>query len=106
VTVGNPRNDAAADSGPLDRLTVIDLSSTLPGAQATMFLADAGAEVILVEPPAGSPLRDLPGWPALGRGKKSITLDLHESADAETLRGLLQTADVLVTTMRPGAAWW
>lgn len=90
--------------GPLGDLTVIDLSTTLPGAQATMFLADAGAEVIFVEPPAGSRLRTLPGWPALGRGKKSITLDLREAADAGTLRGLMRSADVLVTTMRPASA--
>jgi crotonobetainyl-CoA:carnitine CoA-transferase CaiB-like acyl-CoA transferase len=103
VTVDSkPRNQIPA--GPLDRLTVIDLSTTLPGAQATMFLADAGAEVIFVEPPSGSRLRALPGWPALGRGKKSIILDLHDETDAETLRGLLRTADVLVTTMRPAAA--
>ncbi|WP_258081042.1 CaiB/BaiF CoA transferase family protein [Nocardia nova] len=101
MTVDSPRHDTP---GPLDRLTVIDLSTTLPGAQATMFLADAGAEVIFVEPPSGSRLRALPGWPALGRGKKSITLDLHDDADAATLRALLRTADVLVTTMRPGAA--
>ncbi|MFF3573342.1 CaiB/BaiF CoA transferase family protein [Nocardia jiangxiensis] len=104
MTVEPSRNDTPADAGPLDRLTVIDLSTTLPGAQATMFLADAGAEVIFVEPPSGSRLRALPGWPALGRGKQSITLDLHETADAETLRGLLRAADVLVTTMRPASA--
>lgn len=104
MTVDPPRNDTPANAGPLDHLTVIDLSTTLPGAQATMFLADAGAEVIFVEPRSGSRLRALSGWPALGRGKKSITLDLHENADAETLRGLLRTADVLVTTMRPASA--
>ncbi|WP_281260899.1 CaiB/BaiF CoA transferase family protein [Nocardia nova] len=102
MTVDSTRHDTPA--GPLDHLTVIDLSTTLPGAQATMFLADAGAEVIFVEPPSGSRLRALPGWPALGRGKKSITLDPHDDADAATLRGLLRTADVLVTTMRPAAA--
>lgn len=104
MTLDASHNDAATDSGPLAHLTVIDLSTTLPGAQATMFLADAGAEVIFAEPPAGSRLRTLPGWPALGRGKKSVTLDLHEAADVETLRGLLRSADVLVTTMRPAAA--
>ena len=90
--------------GPLAGLVVIDLSTTLPGAQATQFLADAGADVILVEPPGGSALRRDPGWPGLLRGKRSITLDLGTDADRTTLSGLLSNADVLVTTMRPAAA--
>ena len=45
-----------AGQGPLAGLTVVDLSTTLPGAQVTQFLADAGADVILVEGPEGSPL--------------------------------------------------
>ena len=99
--------DHAADhaaEGPLAGLTVIDLSTTLPGAQATQFLADAGADVILVEGPEGSPLRADPGWPGLLRGKRSIVLDLGGTADRATLDGLLAQADVLVTTMRPTAA--
>ena len=102
-----------AGPGPLAGLLVVDLSTTLPGAQATQFLADAGADVIVVEGPAGSPLRSDPGWPGLLRGKRSIVLDLHpgdDSADHDSpddgavLDGLLRQADVLVTTMRPAAA--
>ena len=92
------------DAGPLAGLRVIDLSTTLPGAQATQFLADAGADVILVEGPDGSPLRADPGWPGLLRGKRSIALDLHSDDDQTILDGLLGQADVLVTTMRPAAA--
>ncbi|NDJ87877.1 CoA transferase [Mycolicibacter senuensis] len=83
---------------------VVDLSTTLAGAQATQFLADCGAQVIMVEPPDGSPVRDLPGWPALLRGKRSVTLDLHDDADLDRLRGLLRRADVMVNTLRPAAA--
>jgi crotonobetainyl-CoA:carnitine CoA-transferase CaiB-like acyl-CoA transferase len=90
--------------GPLAGLVVIDLSTTLPGAQATQFLADAGADVILVEPAGGSPLREDPGWPGLLRGKRSITLDLRDGGDRATLTGLLGKADVMVSTMRPAAA--
>src|ERR1700744_628240 len=93
-----------ASDGPLAGLVVIDLSTTLPGAQATQFLADCGAEVIMVEPPDGSPLRELAGWPALLRGKRSVTLDLHDDADLERLRALLRRADVMVNTMRPTTA--
>src|SRR6202041_2089123 len=69
--------DTAEQAGPLAGLRVIDLSTTLPGAQATQFLADAGADVILVEGAEGSPLRADPGWPGLLRGKRSVILDLH-----------------------------
>src|SRR6201996_997790 len=89
----------SASDGPL-----VDLSTTLPGAQATQFLADCGAEVVMVEPPDGSPLRNLAGWPALLRGKRSVTLDLHNDADLERLRALLRRADVMVNTLRPTTA--
>jgi crotonobetainyl-CoA:carnitine CoA-transferase CaiB-like acyl-CoA transferase len=94
----------AASGGPLVGLVVVDLSTTLPGAQATQFLADCGAEVIMVEPPDGSPLRELASWPALLRGKRSVTLDLHDDADLDRLRALLRRADVMVNTMRPTTA--
>jgi crotonobetainyl-CoA:carnitine CoA-transferase CaiB-like acyl-CoA transferase len=98
-----PKVGTASD-GPLAGVVVVDLSTTLPGAQATQFLADCGAEVIMVEPPDGSPLRELAGWPALLRGKRSVTLDLHDDADLDRLRALLRRADVMVSTMRPTTA--
>lgn len=52
---------------PLEGLVVVDLSTTLPGAQASQFFADAGATVVMIEASGGSPLRGLPGWPALLR---------------------------------------
>src|ERR1700739_3516034 len=93
-----------ASDGPLRGLVVVDLPTALPGAQATQFLADCGAEVIMIESPDGSPLRGLAGWPALLRGKRSVTLDLHDDADLERLRALLRRADVMVNTMRPSTA--
>lgn len=90
--------------GPLAGLVVVDLSTTLPGAQASQFLADCGADVIMVEPPGGSPLREIAGWPGLLRGKRSITLDLHDDDDLGRLRRLIANADVLVSTMRPTSA--
>ncbi|HVU71387.1 MAG TPA: CoA transferase [Mycobacteriales bacterium] len=87
--------------GPLAGLTAIDLSRSLSGAMATQLLADAGADVLLVEPPGGLPIRTLPSWPALGRGKGSIVLDLAEVAGRGRLDDLIHGADVLVTTSRP-----
>lgn len=94
----------SASDGPLAGLVVVDLSTTLPGAQATQFLADCGADVIMVDPPDGSPLREHASWPALLRGKRSVTLDLHDDVDLVRLRILLRSADVMVNTMRPTTA--
>ncbi|MCU1600921.1 MAG: hypothetical protein JWO22_1630, partial [Frankiales bacterium] len=85
----------------LEGLRVVDLSRTLPGALATQFLADAGADVLLVEPPSGSPLRANPGWPSLGRSKRSAVVDLRSEAGRAELHALLTGADVLVTTFSP-----
>ena len=86
---------------PLADLLVVDLSTTLAGAYTSQFLADCGADVIMVEPPEGSSVRQLPGWPALLRGKRSATLDVNEPAGRQRLWQLLENADVLVTTARP-----
>lgn len=71
-----------------------------------MTLADLGARVIKVEPPAGDPLRRTsPGmWSGLNRGKESIVLDLKDSNDRCTLAGLARGADVVLEGWRPGVA--
>jgi crotonobetainyl-CoA:carnitine CoA-transferase CaiB-like acyl-CoA transferase len=90
------------DAGPLAGLRVLDLSNSPAGAQATQTLADFGAEVVHVEPPGGSPLRHVPGYPFIARGKKSVVLDLHDDDDRAVARTLALGADVLVETFRPG----
>ena len=96
--------DAGTTAGPLTGMTVVDLSTTLAGALATQFLAEAGCEVIAVEPPGGSPLRSMAAWPVVGGGKRSVVLELHDEAGRDRLRRLIGAADGLVTTMRPAAA--
>ncbi|KJE23438.1 putative acyl-CoA transferase/carnitine dehydratase [Frankia torreyi] len=99
-----PNGPVPVSSPPLAGLRVIDLSTTMPGALATQFLADAGADVVGVEPPGGSPLRRSPAWPAVGGGRRSVVVDLHHPADRDVLDGLLAGADVVVTTLRPRTA--
>jgi len=70
-------------------LRVVDLSRNAAGARVSGFFADYGADVIFIEPPGGSPLREDPGWPHLGRGKRSWVADLRDSGDLERLRGLI-----------------
>jgi crotonobetainyl-CoA:carnitine CoA-transferase CaiB-like acyl-CoA transferase len=88
----------------LDGLKVIDLSPTPVGAQVTQVLADFGADVLWIERPGGSALRDQPAFPFFARGKQSIELDLEQRADRDTLLGLARDADVFVETFRPGVA--
>jgi crotonobetainyl-CoA:carnitine CoA-transferase CaiB-like acyl-CoA transferase len=95
-------HDTPTSRAPLAGLRVLDLSSSIAGAQASQTLADFGAEVVHVEPPGGSSLRDLPSFPMIGRGKKSMVLDLHDADDAELARVLALGADVLIETFRPG----
>src|SRR5215213_4982619 len=89
-------------SGPLAGLRVVELSTTLTSATISGFLADFGADVIAVEPPAGSPLRSEPAFPFWGREKRSIALDLSTDDDASVARSLARRADVVVETFRPG----
>jgi crotonobetainyl-CoA:carnitine CoA-transferase CaiB-like acyl-CoA transferase len=83
-------------------LRVLDLSSNRTGAQATQLFSDFGAEVVWVEPPGGSLLRQHPAFPFWARGKQSIEIDLRSEAGPARVRELAESADVLVETYRPG----
>ena len=95
----------------LDGVRVLDLTQFLPGPAMTCAMADQGARVLKVEPPAGDPARDQGPFEAghsiwfrqLNRGKRSITLDLKSEAGAAHLTRLIAEADVLVEGFRPGA---
>jgi crotonobetainyl-CoA:carnitine CoA-transferase CaiB-like acyl-CoA transferase len=82
----------------LDGIRVIDLTWGLAGPVATQLLAEAGAEVIKVEPPGGDPTRELhpAAFASWNRSKRSVVLDLHDTVDRATLRDLVASADVLV----------
>jgi alpha-methylacyl-CoA racemase len=95
---------------PLDGILVLDFSALLPGPLATLFLAEAGAEVIKVERPGGEEMRSYtPQWGGssinfalLNRGKKSLALDLKTQSDQALLRPLVERADIMVEQFRPG----
>ena len=88
--------------GPFAQLRVLDLSPNRVGAQISQLFADFGAEVTWVEPPGGAELRADAAYPFWARGKRSIALDLHDTADLATVRALVERADVLIDTFRPG----
>ncbi|WP_417476060.1 CaiB/BaiF CoA transferase family protein [Leisingera sp.] len=97
-------------SRPLERVQILDFSRVLAGPYCTALMADLGAEVIKVEPPAGDdyrhigPFRDGESllFQSVNRGKKSIVLDLKTEDGAAAARALAAESDVLVENFRPG----
>jgi crotonobetainyl-CoA:carnitine CoA-transferase CaiB-like acyl-CoA transferase len=96
---------------PLAGIRVLDFSTLLPGPLATLLLAEAGAEVIKIERPgAGDEMRsyspkfgsDSVNFAMLNRGKRSIAIDLKQSASLRRLEPLIRSADVIVEQFRPG----
>lgn len=103
-------------SGPLAGVRVLELGSFIAGPFAGQLLADYGAEVIKVEPPAkGDAMRTwgqtLDGeslwWPTIARGKRSVAIDLHADEGRAVLRALADEVDVVLENFRPGllARW-
>ncbi len=98
---------------PLDGITILDLTRLLPGAYATLLLADMGADVVKIEDPrGGDPMRRTPPLRegdsvyhhALNRNKRSVTVNLREREAQTVLDALLSSADVLVESFRPSTA--
>src|SRR5471032_906534 len=96
---------------PLAGIRVLDLTRLLPGPVATMHLADMGEQVIKVEDPgagdyarAMGPVRNEVSqfFIAVNRGKQFIRLDLKDAAQREQLLAMVDDADVLVESFRPG----
>lgn len=91
---------------------VLDLSQFLPGPAATQILADMGADVLKVEPPAGDPMRHVdpmggttgpsPYYRVVNAGKAVVVLDLKAPGGKAALRALVSAADVLLESYRPG----
>jgi crotonobetainyl-CoA:carnitine CoA-transferase CaiB-like acyl-CoA transferase len=99
--------------GPLDGFRIIDLTQMISGPMATMILADQGADVIKVEPPATGDLTRLMGGRKRGmaptfvianRNKRSIAIDLKNPRGVDLLKRLVVKADLFVQNFRPGAA--
>jgi len=97
--------------GPLNGVTVVDMTRVLAGPFSTMLLAELGARVIKVETPGqGDDARHYGPFVngksayfvSINRGKESIALDLKAEADRTVFEGLLACADVLVENFRPG----
>jgi formyl-CoA transferase len=94
----------------LDGIVVLDATQVMAGPYCAMLLADMGARVIKVEPPAGDSTRsmagargsDSPAFNAVNRGKLGIVLDLNQEKGRHVFKRLARTADILVENYRPG----
>lgn len=101
---------------PFTGLRVLELASVLAGPQVGQFFAELGAEVLKIEPPTGDVTRTwrVPGdnsdssvsayFAASNWGKQALTLDLTGPAAQAELHQLAATADVILTSYKPGAA--
>jgi crotonobetainyl-CoA:carnitine CoA-transferase CaiB-like acyl-CoA transferase len=103
-------------SKPLEGIRVVEVSMWAFVPSAAAILADWGADVIKIEPPAGDPIRGLtyagiaPGshgftfmWEIVNRGKRSVAIDLAADGAGELLNKLIDSADVFLTNLLPAA---
>src|SRR3954470_22087850 len=100
----------SSTSAPPNRRTalagirVLDVTQVMAGPYAAMLLADLGADVIKIEPPAGDSTRQMPGavgsdtpaFNAVNRGKRSIAIDLKAPAGREVCVRLATGTDILI----------
>jgi len=100
-------------SGPLQGLKILDFTTLLPGPYATMVMADMGAEVLRVIsgtrtdptfflPPVIPGTQISAAAAYLGRGKKSLTLNLKDPRAPEIIRRLIRQYDIVIEQFRPG----
>lgn len=103
------RRGIAQMSHPFQGVTVLDLTQIYNGPYATFLLAQAGAEVIKIEPPGGEHLRKRQGasgaampFAMLNANKRAMTLNLKAPEGRALLLELARRADVLVENFAPG----
>lgn len=100
-------------ASPLLGIQVVEIGQNIAGPYASEILSSLGADVIKIERPGAGD--DARGWgppfwkgtattfQAMNHGKKSLALDLKDPVHLESLKALIQTADVFIQNMRPGS---
>ena len=90
--------------GPLAGIKVLEFESIGPAPFAGMLLADMGADVLVIDRPAGTDLglKRERWYDTMMRGKRSVTLDLKATTAREVVSSLAEKADALIEGMRPG----
>ena len=91
-------------------IRVLDATQVMAGPFCAMMLADLGADVIKIEPPAGDSTRqmpdgvdgDTPAFNAVNRGKRSVRLNLKSPEGRAVFERLSRSTDILIENYRPG----
>ena len=105
-----PTGPSMSQATLLEGIVVVDATQVMAGPYCAMLLADMGAHVIKVEPPAGDSTRAMAGardgeshaFNAVNRGKRGVVLDLRTADGRTVFRRLVRRADVVVENFRPG----
>jgi crotonobetainyl-CoA:carnitine CoA-transferase CaiB-like acyl-CoA transferase len=100
----SPSRGVGASGPAASGLRVLEIGESVAAAVAGMVLADNGAEVVIIEPPSGSRLRQSPAWRMWGRGKRATVLDLTTVEGRGALTDLADEADVAVVALEPAVA--
>ena len=101
--------------GPLDGVTVLDLTLDIAGPYCTKLFADFGADVLKVEPPGGDPSRAVGPWYQGVRGtersgtffyfntnKRSLVVDIERAEARSVMERLIGRADIVVESQPAG----
>ncbi len=99
-------------AGPLNGVRILDLTSNFMGPYASLLLADMGADICKIEAPGGDTTRGVgpcrnAGMSAiflhLNRNKRSLVLDLKNAQGVQALKRMIESADVVLHSLRPKA---
>ena len=96
---------------PLEGITILEFSTMITAALASMMLAEQGARVIKIEPKEmGDPMRYIGArkgdisslFAGCNRGKESLAIDLKSASGQAVIRDMIPQADVVIHNFRPG----
>ncbi|OAI40669.1 hypothetical protein AYO38_05545 [bacterium SCGC AG-212-C10] len=104
--------DQFESTGPLKGIRVLEFSQIVAGPVAGLNLADLGADVIKIEPPAGDSHRfvgtTVPGHSKMyqgnNRGKRGLVIDLHDPRGLALVHRMMPSVDAVIINFRPGVA--
>jgi alpha-methylacyl-CoA racemase len=90
--------------GPLDGVRIVELAGRGPGPFAGMMLSDMGAEIVRIDRPDGGKRAEVPDprLELVGRGRRSVRVDLKHADGVEVVLRLADRADALYEGFRPG----
>lgn len=102
MMIGDERKmtqESAHRNGPLHGVRIVEFAGLGPAPFACMLLADMGADIVRIDRPGAKPRhpKDL-----IGRGRRTVHLDLKSEDDRRQVLELLTHADVLIEGFRPG----